>query len=431
MASLSQQKPAPALSRSDSTRSKNRGRAIVKPILKKLSSHSNSDRGSFDFDPGWDDQPSPLTRPSADYDNLFPDAAAACDASAPSIPHVDASRPRDVSFSTSPSVEYPTWRSKNRYSSHMRSTSGTSSHASSIATSVSARNGTFVHPCQQTPRTATPSLSYANSFASLDTSGPGPRDCASTITEHDDDLISPTDSRPRATSLTRSTTSPPLQPYALGPLLRGTSIDEPRDARDSRPYLVLADGTRASRLMPTARSNSGPTAVFKSEFATQESPTAPLLMASSGTPTSASPLSPLRNSLDLSGFRLRSRSDVDTRTHQEQVRDARRKFQDREKMKDEKYAQKQLRRRDRANSRDRAKIRKNTIGSTSTASDEKPDFATTGAYHNLSAGKTPVTADEVHFQRPKRRKTAKHKTNGAWTAFMLWFRTRLLRLGRH
>ncbi len=458
MASLRQRRAASGLSH-DSTHSKIRGRTIVKPILKKLSSHSASDRGSFDLDPAWDDQPSPLSRPSAEYDaGLYSDAIPALtggtyDVSAPGA-QGDTWRPRDVSFSTSASVEYPTWRSKNKYS-HVRSTSG-ASHTSSIATNVSARTGTFVHPCQQTPRTATPSLSYANSIASLDTSAPVSREYASTITEHDG-TISPTAANlpSHAASLTKSatySTRPTLYPSSSR--LRGPSLDE------LHPSLTGSDGTQTPRHLLTSRSNSATTAMYMPESTSRDyalSSTAALQMApvstsisSSGTPSSPSPLSPLRNSLDISGFRLRSRSEVDTRTHQEQVREARRKFQEKEKAKEEKYARQQLRRRERADqSRDRAKIRKSTTGSASTAkssatgsryatsydtedcSQEKPDFGITGAYDHADADQTPARADEVQFQRHQRRKTAKHKTNGVWTAFMLWFRTRLLRLGKH
>ncbi|TQV96232.1 hypothetical protein V2A60_003333 [Cordyceps javanica] len=462
MASLSQQRYPSRLSH-DSTHPKIRSRTIVKPILKKLNSHSTSDRGSFDLDPAWDDLPSPLGYPSADYESLYTDATtpAAHDVSsaAPSSvnTHGDFFRARDVSFSTSSaSLEYPTWRSKNKYS-HMRSTSGTS-HTSSITTNVSARNGTFVHPFQQTPRTATPSLSYANSIASLDISAPGAREYASTITE-DDDLISPTTTAittnlpPRAASLTKSSASSPYTtPYALNSRLRGPSLDE------SHPSPALSDDTQTPRRVTASRSNSATTALYVPEPSPPESAlssTTPLQMApisasmsTSPTPTSSSPLSPLRNSLDISGFRLRSRSEVDTRTHQEQVREARRKFQEKEKAKEEKYARQQLRRRERGDhNRDRAKIRKSTTGSTSTAKSSAISshyaisqdgfhegsslFANTGAYDQATAGQTPARADEVQFQRHQRRKTAKHKTNGAWTAFMLWLRTRLLRLGKH
>lgn len=442
----------------DTTHSKIRTRTIVKPILKKLNSHSNSDRGSFDIDPIWDDQPSPLSYASPDYEGAYGDNTPAVtpgsvyDVSTPGGPNGDAFRPRDVSFSTAASVEYPTWRSKSKYS-HMRSTSGTS-HTSSIATNVSARNGSFVHPFQQIPRTATPPLSYANSIASLDISAPASREYASTITE-DDDMISPTTitntTAPlRTASLSKSATFSAPSPYTVSARFRGPSLDE------SHPSLHLSEGTETPRPALNSRSNSATTAMYIPEPSPREmtlSATAPLQaapmsasMSSSGTPTSPSPLSPLRNSLDISGFRLRSRSEVDTRTHQEQVREARRKFQEKEKAKEEKYARQQLRRRERADqNRDRAKIRKSTTGSTSTAksatssryadteesSYEKVDFANSGSYDHAAAGQSPARADEVQFQRPRRRKTAKHKTNGAFTAFMLWLRTRLLRLGKH
>ncbi|OAA81224.1 hypothetical protein LEL_00769 [Akanthomyces lecanii RCEF 1005] len=454
MASLHQRRAASGLSHDSTHSSKIRGRTIVKPILKKLNSHSTSERGSFDLDHAWDDQPSPLSCPSGEYESVYSDGTPALTPGAYDVSaagaHGDAWRPRDVSFSTSASVEHPTWRSKSKYS-HMRSTSGTS-HTSSIATNVSARNGTFVHPFQQTPRTATPSLSYANSIASLDISAPVSREYAS-ITE-DDSLISPTTATnlpPRAASLTKPASFPtPPPPYSSNSRFRGPSLDE------SHPSLTLSEGTQTPGQIPTSRSNSVTTAMYMPEYAAQESAlsaTAPLQMApisasmsSSGTPTSPSPLSPLRNSLDISGFRLRARSEVDTRTHQEQVREARRKFQEKEKAKEEKYARQQLRRRERdAQTRVGAKIRKSTTSSTSTAkstaassrhatdeySHEKPDFANTGAYDFATAGQSPARADEVQFQRPQRRKTAKHKTNGVWTAFMLWLRTRLLRMGKH
>ncbi|KAJ3474450.1 hypothetical protein NLG97_g9838 [Lecanicillium saksenae] len=166
-------------------------------------------------------------------------------------------------------------------------------------------------------------------------------------------------------------------------------------------------------------------------------------------------MAPMSNSMSSSGtphrpHRCRPSATLSTSAASEQVREARRKFQEREKAKDEKYARQQLRRRERADqNRDRAKIRKSTTGSTSTAkssatssryaasqatedsSQEKFDFGNTGSYDHTAAGQTPARADEVQFQRPKRRKTAKHKTNGVFTAFMLWLRTRLLRLGKH
>ena len=167
-------------------------------------------------------------------------------------------------------------------------------------------------------------------------------------------------------------------------------------------------------------------------------------------------MSPLRNSLDMNNFRIRSRSDVDTATRQEQVRAARRKFEEKERVKDEKYAREQVRKRERADTKEaqrheRAQSRKgslNTVGRTS-SSDVRPAASrkSTGHSRNLSeknsgvewsghepedaSVQSPGRAGEVHFEPNKRsRTTAKRKTNGAWTSFVLWLRTRLLKLGR-
>ncbi|KAJ2980915.1 hypothetical protein NQ176_g2346 [Zarea fungicola] len=240
--------------------SKIRGRTLVKPILKKLNSHSNSDRGSFDIDPGWDDLPSPLTYGSGDYENVYNDSASApspslYDAAAPGA-NGDGLRGRDVSFSTSVSGDYPMWRSKSKYS-HMRSTSGTS-HTSSIATNISGRNGHFVHPFQQTPRTATPPLSYANSIASLDISATNTREYTSTINEHDS-AVSPTTAHPpvRTTSLTQLATCSAAPHNTVNSRLRGPSLDE------NHRSASLSDGTTTPRPIPTTRSNSATTAILR------------------------------------------------------------------------------------------------------------------------------------------------------------------------
>jgi hypothetical protein len=38
--------------------------------------------------------------------------------------------------------------------------------------------------------------------------------------------------------------------------------------------------------------------------------------------------------------------------------------------------------------------------------------------------------DSIQFASPKRKNTAKRKTQSAWTAFVLWLRTKLLRMGK-
>jgi hypothetical protein len=165
----------------------------------------------------------------------------------------------------------------------------------------------------------------------------------------------------------------------------------------------------------------------------------------------------------MTGFRLRSRSELDAATRQEQVRQARRKFEEKEKVKEEKYAREQVRKREKADNKEAQRFeraqaqmrsrtslsnglasgrnststdarpsgsRKSTSNSRIDAAAEKMDFASRG-YDTVPQGQTPhARADDVHFQHIKKSNTAKRKTTGAWTAFVLWLRTRLLKMGR-
>lgn len=440
----------------------------MKPILKKLHSHAESDRtASFDTERDWDDQPSPLSFPPLEYYGTLTDQTAAAPSQLASLHGAAANGPadfsssrptRDVSFSLSSTSSADYNRSGRFKHTHIRSTSGTS-HAS-IATSTSGRNGSsFVHPFQQTPRTATPPLSYANSIASQDTTTvPVSREYASAISENEDSFFPYTDSY--NTYSDAAVTTPPLY-STFGGSQRSSSHS------DSTPTLRQAPALRSnsgpvSRMNPAGLNRSLSDVQASSLPRSRESPlsaTAPhnsiSPLAASSTPSSATPLSPLRNSLDMSGFRLRSRSEVDTVTRQEQVREARRKFEAREKAKDEKHAQRQLRKRERADNKeagkhDRARLRKGSSATTSVSSStgksssqetrsrkstgqsvmrEKADFASNG-YDAAATGQAPMRAEEVQFQTPKRQRTAKRKTTGVWTAFMLWFRTRLLKMGR-
>jgi hypothetical protein len=170
----------------------------------------------------------------------------------------------------------------------------------------------------------------------------------------------------------------------------------------------------------------------------------------------------IRSSLD--GFRLRSRSELDTATRQEQVRQARRKFEQKEKVKEEKYAREQVRKREKADTKEaqryeraaHAQLRKGSstagtsTGRTSSSIDIQPIISrkstsngrfdasspeklsfTSHGYDRAAQGQLPnARAEDVHFQSTHRPKTAKHKTTSTWTAFVLWFRTRLLKMGR-
>ncbi|KND91377.1 hypothetical protein TOPH_03953 [Tolypocladium ophioglossoides CBS 100239] len=467
---------------------KSRSRNAVKPILKKLHSH-HSDRGSLDLDRGWDDQPSPrLASLDYGYGPYDSDGAANVANGGPSA----ARTPRDVSFSFGPSdlgaaaggaapgggaIAIAGGSARAKYS-HARSTSGTS-HASIATTTSGGRNGgSFVHPFQQTPHASTLPLSYSR--ASLDNpNGIAPRDYSPTITEDGDDLDPYASYHSTASSAAR----PPVTQAAYLPPHRRPSLASQRTSsvsdgmhtlrasasrsnsgsvqrfassslNQSRSELQLSAGTSVvdSPLSTTAPLATSGTTLSSAQATTTTAAvtaTATTTTTSSSFSSSINPMSPLRNSLDM-GFRLRSRSEVDTATRQEQVREARRKFEAKERAKEEKYAREQVRKRERADSkeaqkqeREQTRLRKGSHASLASATNSngcphrrrgtgsKADGADDSNQKGPFSGQAPqAQADDVQFKSSKRAKTAKHKTVGVWTAFMLWLRTRLLKLGR-
>ncbi|VUC37735.1 unnamed protein product [Clonostachys rosea] len=445
--------------------SKPRTRGSVRPILKKFHSSSLSEKNSLDLDRGWEDQPSPqlgYTEPAYIHEEPSVDQI---------YPSANSRSTRDVSFAFSatdlttrtsiqPSSTYSSTNSTSglpcssnvNNSSHTRSTSN-ASHIS-LATSASGRNGSFVHPFQQTPRTSTPPLiSYANSLASLDQ-----RDTSPTTITEDDDLPDP---------VYQGYTPPQFQvksPFAQKP--SAPTTQRAGSLSDAQPPLRVATGwtnsVHSSSSVNQHRSSDGQlsgrpslTVVERSPLSATPVAQSPQVMAS---PISTNAMSPLRTSLDMNNFRLRSRSDVDTATRQEQVRAARQKFDEKERAKEEKYAREQSRKRERADTKEAQRIeraqaghhrkgsnsgrtscstdirpvfsRRNTGKSTfDTASEKATDFVSRG-YREMAPAQSPQPqADNVQFEIP-RRSTAKRKTTGTWTAFVLWFRTRLLKLGR-
>ncbi|KAH8734774.1 hypothetical protein BGZ61DRAFT_490643 [Ilyonectria robusta] len=420
---------------------KARSRQAVKPILKKLQSHSHSEKNSLDLDRSWDEQArfGSSYSPGGDEDYAgAPYGASYTPTSTIAAGHIP--RPvRDVSFSLS-ATDY----------SHTRSTSGTS-HIS-VATSTSGRNGSFVHPFQQTPRTSTPPLSYANSLASLD-NPTAPRDYSPTITEDDDDIEPQVHQTARSFPLPHSSSQP-----------RRPSLASQRTSSLSDINHSMAAARRTHRIVTKSRSDlhlhtASTTAL---DSASSASPPASFISPQMMTgASSASAMSPLRTSLDVNGFRLRSRSEVDTASRQDHVREARRKFEEKERAKEEKYAREQIRKQERAESKGAHRLaksyshgRKTSFGGsriscdrTSSQSDIRPSVSrkntATGlgdnekvafesrGYHSVPTASSPrARTEQVHFESTRRNNTAKQKTNGAWTAFVLWFRTRLLKMGR-
>ncbi|KAK1254872.1 hypothetical protein MKX08_008867 [Trichoderma sp. CBMAI-0020] len=440
---------------------KSRSRIVVKPILKRLHHvHSHhSERNSLDLNRGWDDQPVATTPDveygsfdfgSRDLDDLTtenrrntygsyaPAPAAGTKAKA------KLSLSRDVSFSGE-LVSPPGLGRANTFSgSHTRSTSG---GASSKPTPN--RVGSFVHPFQQMPRTSTPPLhSYANSVSSVD-GLPPQRDLTGAIAESDgdehlDQLDADEPVSPAATASKKLSYSSSLR--SNSPNSNPKPADRPSLSGSQR---TSSEGPSSVKIS-TTRSHSGPSvqrltqAVNPSANDASSSAAAavPLLIATtqqksaSNPMTSTSPISPFRTSLDMNGFRLRSRSEMDTVSRQEQVREARRKFEAKEREKEEKYAREQIRKRERADAKEahkteraQASRRKTSFGHTSTLSSARNSSSVREKNESEPLNGGGRAADEP-FQAPSRSKTAKRRTNSLWTAFILWLRTRLLKLAR-
>ncbi|OHW93154.1 hypothetical protein CSPAE12_08102 [Colletotrichum incanum] len=449
--------------------SKSRSKPVVKPILKKL---SHSEKNSLDLDRGWDEQQTTFGHYGGSLGREREGSFGG----------------RDVSFSISAtelnhSSSIGNGRSK---FSHARSTSGTS-HVS-VATSGSGhRNGSFVHPFQQTPRTSTPPLSYANSLASIEQGSsnsnannpgvPGPRDYSPTITEDDDDLLdqhylhhrsnyhaatsssipitsNPSSSYPRRPSLASRTSSlSDINNHTGPPSLRINTSRTNSNAASSRLVHVSShsDINQSGRISESTAPNTAPVL-------------SPLSSASPSTSVTA--MSPLRTSLE--GFRLRSRSDLDSNYHQERIRLERHRWEEKERLKNEKRDKEEMRKRERADIKEAQRhereqqqmmkreakeaarkqsfshsarnsssdIIRPSISRKKTAPDAEKlamgaaegsvGFASRN-YESTDQGQAPV-ADEAMFEGPRRSLTAKRKTQGAWTSFVLWFRTRILRL---
>jgi len=155
-----------------------------------------------------------------------------------------------------------------------------------------------------------------------------------------------------------------------------------------------------------------------------------------------SPNSAVRSSMDM-GFRIRSRSETDHRPREESVREARRKFEEREQIKDERAAREAVKAIEKQNLKDARQMEK---GRRSTASEgsrskrsksdllahEKGDKFVGRDYNSVPLQTPPHTADTVDPPRGSRTTTSttKKKTHSAWTTFMMWLRTRFLRMAR-
>lgn len=484
---------------------------MVKPILKKVI--PQSPKNSLDLDRGWDDQ-------TADF---------GCGGIYESAPTSTTRSARDVSFPRTPwepsgytSAPRSTpsasemvspigggesvasiarsINNRGRFQQHARSTSGTS-----IATNSSSNHhrpgytgagggggGSFVHPFQQTPRTSTPPVTYANSFTSFERDNNMPRDYSPTvITENEDDEIETEIGLPRSTSLPQSLSlsahpnqrpPPSINSHSTASLTRRPSLTSQRtssltdlnnDVNVTRPPLrVNTLPIRRSHPHPQPQSPPPPARAAHGSINTPsfsnsdlqlnttssaDSPRPSLTLATPTPTPSTGPMSPIRTSLE-GAFRLRSRSEIDTGARREDIREARRKFEEAERLKQEKYESEQRKKRERKDSKmekvvGRPSFSRKRTSEANTITDtrhtksveilrpetinekvQRPGSAfMSRTYESTEGGVEPSLVPDVadvRFEAPKRASGAKRRTQSYWTRFILWLRTRLLKLGR-
>ncbi|KAK1835479.1 hypothetical protein QBC39DRAFT_145204 [Podospora conica] len=392
--------------------------------------------------------------------------------------------------------------------------------SASQASTGSTSRGAFVHPFQQTPRTSTPPLSYAASLASFDNNNV--RDYSPTITENDnddDDLTHP----PSLSLLHHHHPPPSLSQSNLNlrrPSLASqrtsslSDITSPPPAPLPLPLRVNTGRTTPALPLPLPRRGPGSLVGSASQsdlhlHMTLDSPiacnsTTTVKAPSIASPTSslpAAPMSPLRSSLEGVVFpRLRSRSELDAIARPADVREARRKFEERERAKEEKHDREMIRKRERRDNKQASKIEKESRKSSMSEVDEyrhnlampkrplaarksgtpssasaavsassaatttqgggglwpganssrdalrnelnekhaSPGFASR-KYESVPDGQLsppvfgpapPPGVGDVRFEqaRPRRSSNAKRKTQGMWQNFMLWLRTKILRM---
>jgi hypothetical protein len=340
-------------------------RPKVKPILRKL---TQSEKNSLDLD-----------RPSAEQDGL-------------GIYDYGSRSSHDVVFAHAGRRGY-----------HNRSTSGTSQF-STATTGNGRRSGSFVHPFQQTPRPYTPPVaaSYQNSLRESEHSN------SPVVTEDEDQSRFNLRSTSNLSSNHTSSLISAPSPVISHPLLR----IQTKQASSSRLALETSQSSLHDYL----------------------SPLSPDLISPVDTMT---PSPAIRSSFDR-GFRSRSRSEADTRNRAEGIQEARRKFEEKEKVKEEKAAKEEVRKMEKRSKKEalmteRTHRRSSTSNRPNTRSRRSKSDLTMQSEKNGPHGQEYSTDPgdnglEHSANSGYARTSAKKKTHSTWTTFMLWLRTRFLRM---
>ncbi len=292
---------------------------------------------------------------------------------------------------------------------HNRSTSGTSQFSTATAGSGH-RAGSFVHPFQQTPRPYTPPLapSYTGSLMGSEYSRDSP-----VFTEDEE------------------------QSRHYPPIRNASSLS-------NNSNILNANATQPSLRIQT-KPNSSSRLVHGTSHTNIHSSLTDLSSDIVSPADTMSPASAIRSSMDKS-YRMRSNSQVDTRSRAESIREARRKFEEKELAKEQKAHLAEVKALEKQNLREARQIekgqRKSSFSDTMTRSkrsksdltvQEKGDTFLGRDYNSVPVLSPPVTTED-NFEPPRRSRTGasttKMKTRSAWTQFMLWLRTRFLRMSK-
>ncbi|KAI9744594.1 MAG: hypothetical protein M1818_002123 [Claussenomyces sp. TS43310] len=291
---------------------------------------------------------------------------------------------------------------------HKRSTSGTSQFSSTTSGSAP-RTGPFIHPFQQTPRPYTPpaAASYHGSLMGSEYS--------------------------------RESHKPPEAKDSYMPHMFSSTTKLSRRGRAGTSHVPRGPALHI-QTMPTSS-----TRLTEGNSQTNLHSTRTILSPDLASPAdTVSPMSAVRTSMDME-FRIRSRSEVDTRARRDSIQEARRKFHEKEQAKAEKVAQQEVRELEKRNTKEARRVersvRKSTASDGTRSKRSKSDLTIPYEKENEFVGRDYDTAEQRpppnmgddSLKPPRRSRAAsgtKKKTHGAWTTFMMWFRTRLLRMGR-
>ncbi|GAW22683.1 hypothetical protein ANO14919_122260 [Xylariales sp. No.14919] len=502
--------------------SKSKSKQAVKPILKKWS-QSDKEKKSLDLDRGWDGQDERYQSTQgwgrSSSLSFYDQVAVGPDAAATIVGGGMPGTVGGVGLGVLGNTASARRQNHSRSISSTSHASGATSNSSNGVPTPRQAGATFVHPFQQMPHTSTPPLlSYANSLASIaDTRDYSP----TTITEDEDDeedsaagTIGPVltnqhhinsgvnlhyaNLMSNPSSLFQPTLISQLPPLAS----QRTSSTDLSDVNSTKPTPqppLRINTSRTSSSIPTHSSRlanvSSRSDLYLDRIVDLDSSTPPdqppatIVSPSSSIP----PMSPIRTSLDGAFPRLRAKSDLDTATRAEHLRAARRKFEIKERAKDEKYAREEIKRRERAENKRAQELEKQVAAlhkaqlaakareesaeleeayqrgkhnrKISMASSSRPSLSmarpslnlgrpslsrrntsnqmsesekfmsssydSTGPRSPPTYGNAAGSAQYVQFTSSKRKNTAKRKTQSAWTAFILWLRTKLLRMSRN